>query len=66
MSIGKAMADARVRAGLSQYRLAARSGVEQNYISQYERDKHVPSITNTVRLADALGISIDEYIGREI
>ena len=63
-TIGQAMAKARRARGLSQMKLSIRSGITQNSIVNYERDRVAPGIMNLMTLADVLCISIDEYIGR--
>lgn len=64
-SIGQAMRDARLNKGWSISELARRSNVSQSNISAYERGFRQPGIYMVADLADALGISIDKYIGRE-
>ena len=56
----------RERAGLSQYELADLSGVTQNTIWALEHDKNNGSVTTVELLADALGLSIDEYVGHKV
>lgn len=65
MNYGVSMRDARKKRGFSQRMLSIKSGVSKSLIGSYETDKNEPGIYNLIRLADALGISIDEYIGRE-
>lgn len=66
MTIGEAMRAAREKAGLSINKLSKISGVHAQNIGQYESDKVKPRIDTAEFLADALGISIDEYIGHEV
>ena len=63
-TIGEAMRKARCEAGIRQTKLAECSGVNAALISDYERGMRYPNVLTLVSLADALGISIDEYIGR--
>ena len=56
---------ARMRAGLQQKELAKRSGLPPATISNFEMGKTTPRIDTVELLADALGLSIDEYIGHE-
>ena len=44
--------------------LAEQSGVSIDTICQYEHDRRDPRMFNLWALADALEVSIDEYIGR--
>ncbi|MBF9135360.1 helix-turn-helix transcriptional regulator [Plantactinospora sp. S1510] len=50
---------ARLAAGLSQYALAARSGVAQPVISGLESGRQPPTLTTVIRLLEGLGI--DEF-----
>ncbi len=56
----------RERARLSQYELADLSGVTQKTIYALEHDKNNGSVTTVELLADALGLSIDEYVGHKV
>lgn len=62
---GKAMRTARQEKGLTMQELADKSGVSMWSIHDYERHNHEPRLYNLVCLADALGVTLDEYIGRE-
>ena len=66
MTRGEIMRMHRERAGLSQYELADLSGVTQKTIYALEHDKNNGSVTTVELLADALGLSIDEYVGHEV
>lgn len=63
-TIGEAMRAARCEAGIRQNKLAECSSVSAALISDYERGMRYPNVLTLISLADALGISIDEYIGR--
>ena len=56
----------RERAGLSQYELADLSGVTQRTIYALEHDRNNGSVTTVELLADALGLSIDAYVGHKV
>ncbi|MBQ3330818.1 MAG: helix-turn-helix transcriptional regulator [Ruminococcus sp.] len=60
------MKHARERAGLTIRDLAAKARVEPKTISVLENDYRQGQLATVVLLADALNISIDEYIGREV
>lgn len=64
MSYGEAMRAARKRCGFSQRMLERKSGVHINAIQHYENCRVMPGLYNLIAITDALGISIDEYIGR--
>jgi transcriptional regulator with XRE-family HTH domain len=63
VNISEAMKAARERAGISQKELARRSGVAQANISRYEAGFCFPNLVSLLSLAEALGISVDEFIG---
>lgn len=65
MTRGQSMQAARKAAGMTQQQLADRSGVERVTIARLECDKHQGHIDTIVILADALGLSVDDYIGHE-
>ena len=66
MTRGEIMRMWRERAGLSQYELADLSGVTQKTIWALEHDKNNGSVTTVELLADALGLSIDAYVGHKV
>ena len=49
---------------LSQAELAARCGVTQQFIQRLEAGKVNPSIKTARKLAAALGVTVDELIGK--
>ena len=51
--------------GMSQQQLADAIGVTQQAIHQYETDKVEPDLTNLMRLADVLEVSVDLLIGHQ-
>ena len=50
--------------GWSVYEVSLKSGVREEYIRRYEKDKIMPGILNAISLADAFGVSLDELVGR--
>lgn len=63
--ISEAMRAARKRCGFTQRMLERKSGVPVNTLRYYETGKVMPGLYNLIAITDALGISIDEYIGRK-
>lgn len=63
---GAAMMRARINAGLSRFELAAIAGVSRSTISKWECDVNAPSVDVLELVADALGLSIDEYVRHEV
>ena len=67
MTRGEIMRMHRERAGLSQSELARLSGISQVTISALEIGRNSGGNLDTIELlADALGLSIDEYVGHEV
>lgn len=57
--VGKALAQARARAGLSQSELARRSGLKQAEVSKIERGQANPTLKTLGRLADGLNTRLE-------
>lgn len=67
MTRGEYMRRARINAELTIKQLAALSGVSANAIGGLERGRRISGQYITIEvLADALGLSIDEYVGHEV
>lgn len=54
---------ARKQRDITQDKLATESHVEQNVISAYENGKYAPNLENAMKLAQALGVSVDSLCG---
>jgi transcriptional regulator with XRE-family HTH domain len=54
--------DARERRGLTQTALARASGLERSNLALIETRRREPSVTTLLRLALALGITVDDLI----
>ena len=63
-TVGAAMRRARQRRGLTIKELSAAAGVSYNTICLNETGRHLPDLYNLIVLADALGVTLDEYVGR--
>lgn len=59
-SVGTKLRKARNQAGMTCREMGAMAGVNGSTIFAYECGRVMPSLTVAVRLANALGISIDE------
>ena len=62
--VGEAMKQARVLAGVSITELAEASGVVETSVRSYEAGRMLPGLWNLCRIADALGVGLDELVGR--
>ena len=60
---GKHIAKYRAARGFTQRELAKAMGVTQTSIAMWETDRNVPSGKNLVRLADVLGVSVENLTG---
>lgn len=65
-TIGTSMRACRSARRMSVRQLSELSGVCEATIYHAERDITYPGILTIVACADALGMGIDEYIGREV
>ena len=63
LTIGEHMKAARKAAGLTLTQPQIKSGIERASINKMELGKKFPTLLTAISLADALGISIDEYVG---
>lgn len=66
MTRGEHMRAAREREGLTIRGLAKRAGVCYMTIARVENDETSCTLTTAELLADALGLSLDEYTGHEV
>lgn len=60
MSLGKEIRRLRDEQGMTQEELAAASGVSRVSVQKYEADVNRPPLDVAVRLADALGVCVDQ------
>ncbi len=56
--------DLREAKGLTQEQLAQLLGVTQGTIAHWESGARTPTLMNMVKIADVLGVSLDEVLGR--
>lgn len=55
----------RTEKGLTQAQLAEKLNVQQSMISMIENEERNPSVDVLLKLAAALGVTVDELIGKE-
>lgn len=63
-SIGKRIAAMRRERGYNQDQLAEKAGISRITLARYETDVIRPSAISLANIADALGVSADELLGR--
>jgi HTH-type transcriptional repressor of puuD len=61
--LGANMRRCREERGLTQTQLADRAGISHSTISTIENGRSSPTLFTVCALADALGLSVHEYIG---
>lgn len=66
MTIGETIKDLRKKAGLTQGELAKKMSVSASHISQYECGQRNPSINQLKKFADALNVTLDNFIACRI
>lgn len=60
-TFGSRLRELRAAAGISQRELASRAGVHQVQVARYETGRHMPPWDTICRLADALGVAVDQF-----
>lgn len=63
-AFGNAVREIRTQRAMSQEALADRCGLDRTYISGIERGERNPSLTNILKIADALGVRAAEIHDR--
>lgn len=62
--VARSIRDCRRSRGISQAEVAERAGLQPSSVSHFETGSRLPSCMNLLQLADALGVSTDELLGR--
>lgn len=60
--LGRNTHAARARLGLTRHELADRAGVNYDVIGRIERGDASPSLRTALKVAEALGVSLDELV----
>lgn len=63
--LGERIAQARQQAGLTQAQLASKLGTSQRVVTYWEREAVGLRADQLAKLAEALGVSADYFLGRE-
>jgi transcriptional regulator with XRE-family HTH domain len=61
-AFGRAVLEARERAGMTQKQLSEAAGIDRKYPAIIERAEHSPSLDSVFRIAEGLGISASRLI----
>ena len=64
--IGKSIKVNRIAQNYTQKQLAQKIGVTHAAISYWENGVNIPNVKDCWLLADALGLTIDELVGRDL
>lgn len=62
IALGKRIKIARIRKDLSQEKTAEICNISSRHVSNIETGKTKPSLTTLIAIANALGVSIDEFL----
>jgi transcriptional regulator with XRE-family HTH domain len=65
-NFGDRLRKVRESKGLNQAQLAEKSGLQPSAVSHFEMGRRSPSFDNLKRLADALSVTIDYLLGRQL
>lgn len=66
LTIGEAIKKERIDKGLSRSELSFEARIPIQTIYQWETDRAYPSIINLILVADVLGVTLDELVGRTV
>lgn len=66
LTIGQSIQRTRESKGVSIDKLAEMTGYEKQELNKWEKDRQSPRLMVVIDIADALGITIDELVGREV
>lgn len=66
MTIGERIKKYRKEKGWKQSQLAEEADLCTVYISRYETGRWLPSLISIIAIADALGVTLDELVGRKV
>ena len=58
--LGKRVADARKKKGMSQERLAAESGIDRSHLGFIEQGRRHPTVATLYKLTRSLGLSLEQ------
>lgn len=62
-TVGNLIAEARIKAGMTQADIEQESGISKSRLSSYEHGRFVPTIASIELIAKALGVSPKKLVG---
>ena len=63
LEMGRRVAARRIERGFSQAALSRRTGINPSYLSRIETGKVHPTVRTALRIAGALGLSLEDLVG---
>ena len=66
MTIGEAIRKARKSKRYTLEKLQAKTGITRVSLGRWERGEAFPNIVNLLTIADVLGVTLDELVGRTV
>ena len=66
LTIGEAIKKARVAKRYTKADLARKTGLSYQTLDKWEKGKTYPNVFNLIPIADALGVTLDELVGRTV
>lgn len=66
LTIGEAIRKARIKSGYTKVQLAEIAHISFNTLHKWEKDETYPNLFNLIPIADALGVTLDELVGRTV
>lgn len=62
----KGLKKCRLKKGVSRYRMAIETGLGQDTLYHYEHGMKEPRLSSLIKIADCLGVTLDELAGRTV
>ena len=66
LTIGESIKNARVAKGYTISDLARKAGITFQTLYKWETGKTYPNVFNLIPIADVLGVTLDELVGRTV
>ena len=64
LTIGQSMRKVRKAKKYTLVKLEAKSGISRQSIARWEKDRVYPNVMLLISIADVLGVTLDELVGR--